>query len=260
MKARLCLFLQIIISMVMFSSFAEENNVEVAEVYSEKNKLAENVQMWNSNPKWNFCLGLSIENGTDYSINQVGMDFMSNLDMKVFDFSIGCKVLNQVADLTVKTVYWPCFYNCFYAGVGNIVHSQFYSHEYLEIDLLSGLFLKYDAKKVFSAELDFCYHLKSACIYEIKNEIPWIKNHSIAFHAGVGVNVTKFFALTFDFSSYSEYRYFLFFAPDFKLGLKFHADNNWSAGLDVECQYIDLFTLSANFNSFTARAYICLSI
>lgn len=218
------------------------------------------VVFWTPETNWSITTALSIEDGTDYVLDQVGFDLTTELNMSQFDVSWGCKIFGQSADLTARFVYWPTFWGCFNAGAGTTFHSQFYTHEYCELDLLNGIYLKYDAHKVFSAQLDFLHHFKSACIYEIRESVPWLNNHSIALHAGCGVNLKDRVRLTFDFASYSYYRYFLFFAPDFKLGSSFRIDDHWTLGAETETQFIDLFTLSANFNSFSARVWCKYSI
>lgn len=249
-------FIAIVFFHLSFTAWTLESQ---AESRSESEQVPR-VVFWTCDPQWSITAALSIEDGTDYNLDMVGFDLTTDVDMAQFDVSWGCKFFGQSADLTARLIYWPTFWGCFNAGVGTTFHSQFYTQEYCELDLLTGIYLKYDAHKIFSAQVDFSHHFKAARIYEIQDSLPWLKNDSIALHAGIAVNLKDRVHITFDFASYSYYRYFLFFAPDFKLGSSLKIDDHWFFGTEAELQYIDLFTLSANFNSFAARAWFKYSI
>ena len=58
------------------------------------------------------------------------------------------------------------------------------------------------------------------------------------------------------FSSYSYYRYMLWFAPDLRFGASYKISSLLKIGTEIELQYIDMFTLSANCNSIDVRGFL----
>ena len=59
-------------------------------------------------------------------------------------------------------------------------------------------------------------------------------------------------------ASYTYYRYTLYFSPDLKLGGEYRFSDWLSLGNEWDFQYIDMFTLSANYNGFENRFFVKL--
>lgn len=219
--------------------------------------FAEKVNFFSKDYSLSFQNGLSLENGSDFAPVTQSVDFSSYLDYHELFFSSGFKILPESMDFTTKAIYWPTLFNHFNTGVGTIFHLQDYHDTFLELDFLNGIFFKYDSLKVFSVSANFLHLYKAAKIYNLPKKYQWIvNNNNMALDVNFNFQITNSWNLYLDFASYSYYRYMLFFAPDIKLGANFHFSKTFVIGTEIEGQYIDMFTLSANLNSFSIRSYL----
>ena len=222
--------------------------------------FSEKVNFFTKKPAYICTNGISFENGTDFAPLTQSVDFYGEMDFTELDLSLGAKFHPDSYDITTKAVYWPTLFNHFNAGIGSILHFTETYDIYSEIDFLSGLFFKYHTNKLFDISFNMLVFEKASHIYAIDDSIYWLTNNNMALGLETNFYISKIWRLYFDFSSYSYYRYMLFFAPDFKLGVIYNLSKNFALGTEFEAQYIDMFTLSANFNSATFRSYIQMEL
>lgn len=216
---------------------------------------AQTVNFFTPEMDWSITSGLGFENGSDFAPLTTSVDISAELNMKEFYANFGNKFQPSQIDLTAEAVYWPTFWDCFNAGAGSIFHIVHYSKLFVEADILTGIYLGYHTPKKLDCMLNFLYHRKIARIYEIQDDVPWICNNSIAFKTLVNYRPVENLTLNLTISSYSPYRYMLFLAPDFSLSAEYRFFELFSAGAQLELQYIDMFTLSSNLNSIDVRIF-----
>lgn len=216
---------------------------------------AEVVIFFTPKMRWSITNGLSLENGADFAPLTSAVDLSVDLDMQEIRSNAGIFVQPSQVDFSTEIIYWPTFFNCFNAGVGSIFHFVHCNDIFVEFDYLSGVYLSYHTPKKFDCMLNFLYHGKAARIFAIQDDVPWLKNSSIAFRTEFNFRPVSQLNLNLSVSSYSMYRYMLWFAPDFSFSADYKFFDMFAVGGQIEIQYIDMFTLSSNLNSIDLRIY-----
>lgn len=204
---------------------------------------------------WSVTNGLALENGADFAPMTTAVDISADLNMREIQANAGFLLQPSQVDFSTEVVYWPTFFNCFNAGVGTILHFVSCHDIFTEVDFLSGVYLSYHTPKKFDCMLNFLYHGKSVRIFAIEDDVPELKNSSIALKTEFNFRPIKPLNLCLSVSSYSMYRYMLWFAPDFSLSADYKFLDMFAVGGQIEIQYIDMFTLSSNLNSIGIRIY-----
>lgn len=204
---------------------------------------------------WSFVTGLSIENGKDFDTNIAAVDFCAECNMNQLLMNAGMKVQPSQFDFSTEAIYWPEFINCLNVGFGTIFHTNYYHDIYCEIDFLAGVYAKYRTPEKFDCMLNLSLMTKQARIFAIEDKVPWLGNNTIAFRTEFNYRPIDKLDIFLMLGSYTQYRYMLFLAPDFKIGAEYAFLPVFSLGGQVEIQYIDMFTLSSNLNSVDFRIY-----
>ncbi len=216
---------------------------------------AEIVNFFTLQKKWGVTTGLSFENGADFAPLTSAVDISVDLNMQEICANAGIFVQPSQFDFSTEVVYWPTFFNCFNAGAGTILHFVSCNDIFVEFDYLSGGYFSFHTQKKFDCMVNFLYHGKTARIFAIKDDVPWLKNNSIAFKTEFNFRPISQLNLNLSISSYSMYRYMLWFAPDFSFSVDYKFFDMFAIGGQVEIQYIDMLTLSSNLNSVDLRIY-----
>ena len=205
---------------------------------------------------WTLKKGISLENGGDFEPATESVDLSASLDLTELYFSTGFKLMQESSDFTTESIFWPTFFSCLNMGIGTVFHINYMPDNFIETDFLFGFFAKYTPSKRFSVASNMMYMRKTSRIFITDSEFVKISNDNMALALHLLFLPTEKFNIAFDFSSYSYYRYMLFFAPDFRLELSYKLSRLFAIGSEVEVQYIDMFTLSANFNSANFRCFV----
>ena len=216
---------------------------------------AEIVNFFTPKMQWSVTNGLSFENGADFAPLTSAVDISVDLNMQEIRVNAGNLVQPSQVDFSTEFIYWPTFFNCFNAGVGTIFHFVHCNDIFSEFDYLSGAYLSFHTPKKFDCMANFLYHGKAARIFAIKDDVPWLKNNSIAFKTEFNFRPISQLNLNLSVSSYSMYRYMFWFAPDFSFSADYKFFDMFAVGGQIEIQYIDMFTLSSNLNSIDIRIY-----
>ena len=222
--------------------------------------FAEKVNFISSEKSLSLVSGFSFQSNSDFEYSSSASDLSLDLNMTELFASAGCKFQSNQTDFSTEIVYCPTFFDCFNAGAGHIFHVLHYNDLFNEYDFLTGLYLGYHSPKHFDCKLNLMWHAKAVEIFVIKDEVPWIKNSSFACKTEFNFRPVENLKLSLSLSSYSPYRYMLFFAPDLMFSCEYTFGQLISIGNQVEIQYIDMFTLSSNFNSIDYRLYARLAI
>lgn len=218
--------------------------------------FAEIVNFFTPKLNWFVENGIGFQNGNDFTPNTIVMDFYNELNMKEFICSSGIENSQEGFNFTTDAIYWPTFFKYFNLGVGSTFHILVRDKEFTEIDLLSGVFFKYSNLDWIEVQMNCSFFAKFAKIYAIDNSVPWLKNNNIAISIEVKAYPLSLLEVYLSFSSYSYYRYMLWFAPDLRFGASYKISSLLKIGTEIELQYIDMFTLSANCNSIDVRGFL----
>ena len=207
-----------------------------------------------------FQNGLTLESGTDGKPQHLGPDFSITFDQKEILIFGGMRFFQESFDLTQEWIYWPTFFENHQLGTGAIFHYYDMYRLFREFDFLPGLYYRYDNHRWFKFTGSLLYFRKDAYIDFSGENAIHIGNNNLAAKFSFEIRPVNKFQISLDFSSYSLYRYMLFFAPDLNLKFSLNLSKNFTTGLEFDVQYVDLFTLSANFNCISFRTFVSMEI
>lgn len=222
--------------------------------------FSKNVTFISKDYKLGFTGGIGIEGGSDFAPRAVGLDLSSVFDQKELIVKAGIQVFPETLDITHEINYCPTLFKYFNVGTGIILHYRNGFDSFSEIDFLTGLFFKYDSLKKIDASFSILYMRKSTAIKTNDGHLPWFGDNDMALKFGFGYRPIDRVSIEFTLSSYSFYRYMLFFAPDFEIKVSVRILPKLSAGAELGMQYVDMFTLSANMNSARFRTFLTMEI
>lgn len=219
---------------------------------------AQNINFFTSKIEKTLTGGLTFRHLSDFSMENAAADICFSADMKELSFNSGFKLQSGIFDFTTQARYAPTIARHFNVGVMSTFHINVYSDIFSEIDFLTGLYLKYDTLKHFKISSGIFYFYKEARIFSIADKIPRIYNHNLAKYIEFCFAPIQNLSLYMNIASYTYYRYTLYFSPDLKLGGEYRFSDWLSLGNEWDFQYIDMFTLSANYNGFENRFFVKL--
>lgn len=204
--------------------------------------------------------GVTFETDKSLNLDSVPVNFSAQFDMTQFSIFAGFQVQPSIFDFTTYLCYAPTFFNHLSAGFKSLYHFKRYSAEYFENDFLEAFYLKYRINKYVAFDSDFAFHIKVTNIYSIEESLPWIKNYSFAFNFETLFNPIENLTIKSGVSSYTLYRYNLFFAPNYWLSAEYKFANLVSIGSKALVEYVDMYTLSANRRLFDFDVYVKLEL
>jgi hypothetical protein len=199
--------------------------------------------------------GFLIENGTGFEPYRTAGECICTVTMPELSYSAGMKFSSLSYDFTTDAVYWPLFLNRVNIGIGAKYHFLSYADSFCEHDIIAGGAFRYTDRRTFTMTADIDYFCKISQIYAIKKTIPYLVNNSIAVNTKWNWMIGNTFDFYFSLSSYSYFRYYLFWAPDFMTGCCYYFPNGIGTGAEIDIQYIDMLTLSAYFDSIEIRFF-----
>ncbi len=203
-----------------------------------------------------FQNGMNIETGTAEEPFSYASDFLFQIERKSFSASTGIKMSGEALHSTLTAEFLPEITQRLSFGPAMTVHYQNYYRYFSEFDFLAGMVFRHDTRHHFSTRLSVMYLRKGAKIKIDDGRLPWLYNNNMAMGFSVEVRPCSIITLNLDLASYSYYRYMLFLAPDISLKISLRATENFSVGIQSEIQYVDMFTLSANFNWIGLRTFV----
>ena len=229
-------------------------------IISQLNVHAQKVNWFTAEPDFSLTCGATVEAAKDVSPRNILTDFSAALDMKELNCFAGFQVQTSVMDFTTSVAYAPTFFDRINMGPKLIFHVQHYDDVYCELDFLGGATLKYALGRKTSLGFDAFFHKKAAHIFSISDSVSLLVNDSIAFATYINFKPVSRLAVNFTVSSFSDYRYMLFLAPDFRLSAEYGLTKTFKLGAEAEIQYIDMFTLSSNLNVADFRLFCNLRL
>ncbi len=218
---------------------------------------AQNVSFFSREMRWSFESGARLEFAGDLSPDAVSGDFSAALDMRELYAKSGFRFRPESLDFTTEIAYGPTFWGRLNVGADMIFHVLAYYDEFTELDFLPGLCVSYTDSRV-TARAKGMYFRKAASIRAIRGSVPWLTNDGAATEHYIEVRPFDRWAFYFRFASYTFYRFMDWFCPDFMLGARARITETLTAGAEIDAQYIDMFVLSANLDSVSARLFVRL--
>lgn len=218
--------------------------------------FAEVVNFFTPDFSWKIENGISLQNGNDFSSNTIAMDFYNELNMNELILSSGIENSQEGFHFTTEAVYWPTIFRYFNVGVGSSFHVYVRDKEFVEIDLLSGIFIRYSNLDWFEFKGNCSFFEKLSKIYAIEDSVPWLENKNLALSMEFNFTPYDWLEAYLEIGSYEYYRYMLWFAPNVRIGFSIKVSPLIKIGSEIDFQYIDMFTLSSNCNSIDVRGFL----
>ena len=223
--------------------------------YSEETELDEKTKVpavnWiSTNPEWSLTLSATASNYQNFSIYTLSGGATIQMDMNEIVGRTGFDFSPKEINCTVETVYAPTFFGKLNAGLILINHFNWYYQSYYEYDFLPGLYISYSPVDWFNLKFTGLFQLKKTHIWELEGtSCSWFDSHCPAFSLETNFHPLDWLYIDFSLSSYDMYRYFLFFAPIVRLGFGYQCNEHLTLSISAKAQFVDFFTLSANFNN-----------
>lgn len=192
------------------------------------------------------------KNYSNFRLVTLSTAITQQTDMKELFVSTGIESLYNQLNFTSDIYYAPTFWNCLNAGAHLINHFTWNYTDYFEYDFLPGIYLSYKPAAWFYMTGSAFFQLKSSYIFDIYPSAGTIISTCPAFSVIFGFLPQEDLEIKISISSYDYFRYYLFFAPEYKLEAVYKATKHLSIFLSGDVQFVDFFTLSANFSSLTA--------
>lgn len=175
------------------------------------------------------------------------------MDMNELGAKTGVDFSPDQINFTLQANYAPTLFDVLNVGAILINHFSWSYYNYYEFDFLTGLYVKYNPVNWFELNFTGLYQLKCTRIFDLADtSCPEFRSNCPAFSLGFAFYPLDWFSATLSVSSYEFYRYYIFLAPITSLKLSFKCNENLTMNVLGEIQFVDFFTLSANFNSLSA--------
>lgn len=218
-------------------------------------KLAPPGCNWFSDSKvWSLSVFGDSVNYKDFEHFQFGTGISGMLDMTELKTKIGIYLENHKIHGTAQLSYGPTLFSRLNPGVLLQNHFCRDSSYYFDYDLLIGPFVEYKPNTFFKLNCTLMFQQKFSFIENLPSSQKLVYNCCPAFNLDFSFYPLDRIFIDLTFSSYTFYRYFLFFAPDTRLALDFSPDKNLTLEVAAEVQAVDFFTLSANLNKLVFSA------
>jgi len=172
--------------------------------------------------------------------------------MKELQMKNGLEFYHTGFNLTNDITYAPTLFNVWNLGIRTINHFNWTYKTYLEDDFLIGGYTKYQPLPCLYISASVLYQIKSTNIYELRDSRKNLISTCPAVETVIDYNPLDWLDFTLSISSFTFTKYNLFFAPNTRLNIEFKVNPFLYIGIGGEVQFVDFFTLSANFNRFSS--------
>lgn len=203
-------------------------------------------------PDWTLAVRGKVNNYHNFTLYTLSAAVTTQMDMRELKVKTGFDFGLRHLSYTFNAVYAPTFFKKFNAGVALINHVDFDYDNYVEFDFLPGFYFAYKPIERFNFNISYYYHLKNSTIFAISDSCPFVRSNAMAFDISFNGQPLDWLWISFSISSFSFYKYYLFLSPNLRLSFNFKTNDHFYIQTTAEIQFIDFFTLSANFNSLSA--------
>lgn len=191
-------------------------------------------------------------NHKNFNAYKLGTFGQIEVDMKELYSNSGIYLYKNGFGFGNDIHYAPTFFDVLNLGVRVINHFDLFYKEFYDYNCLFGVYTNYSPFSFLSFSLSILYQVKVSHIFQIQKTKKRLISTCPALDFLVKYMPTDFFTLYFTLSSFTFNKYDLFFAPIFNITGEYELNKNYFISLGGEIQYVDFFTLSANFSRFTA--------
>lgn len=192
---------------------------------------------------------LQAANYHDLFTYTLGVGSIIQADMKEIKADTGFVISYEGVNLTVQGIYAPTVKEIFNPGVILINHFDWDYNDFFEFDFLTGFYLEARPSNKWIFNTTLLYHRKVSAIYAVYKDIKSLISNGMAFELSTTHIPKDGITVNFTLASYNFFRYFLSFSPDFRLSAEFKVNDYLFLGANLEAQFVDFFTLSANCSS-----------
>jgi len=192
------------------------------------------------------------KNYSNFELVTLGTALIQRTDMKELFVATGIESAREQFDITNDTIYAPTFWDVFNVGARLINHFSINYVDFFEYDFLIGLYTAYQPHDWVKLSFSAFYHQKNSFIYDTFKSSGAVISNCQAFNLIFDFYPMDWLTIKASLSSFDFFRYYLFFAPEYKLEFIAKVNDNLKLSFSTDAQFVDFFTLSANFSSLTA--------
>lgn len=205
---------------------------------------------------YSLTAGLSLEKSTEKMGFGGTVDFSADFAELPLFLTYTVSAQDSAYSFAATGLYFPTIAGCSDFGVISTIHTKYKTPTYFDLDLLLGVDFQKQCTEHFFLEAAVMYFFKGSYIFALKNYNPWVNTSFLALLLDFNIFVNPQFDLGFKISSYNRYKYNNFFTPFWTLYSNYELFPNIVVGLEIEAAYVDMFTLSANFQGITLSSFI----
>ena len=258
-KRKLTLILSALV--LCASVFAENPDDEIASVENESRTDCEaesgveadskkSIVNWiSTNPEWSLSFDARVRNYQNFMLYTLSGGATIEMDMNEIYGRTGFDCSMSQVNCTIEAAYAPTLFEKFNLGLILINHFNWYFDSYYEFDFLTGLYFSANPLSWLNIKFTALYQLKATQIFALANtSCSRFDSQCPAFRLEANFYPLDWLEASVSISSYDTYTYFLFFSPIVRLSLGYKCNEHLTLSVSGKAQFVDFFTLSANFN------------
>ncbi len=190
---------------------------------------------------------LNINTMQGFDPSPLSVSAIYDIHSRRFDAEGGLRIGLGDFQLTSQASYRFLRKNKLTLGTGIIYNLNIFYNYSSSHNFLPGFYLTWKPASFYSLNFDIDLFLKIRRIYALKENLPNLLNTTVAFRLKNDFYLPKGINLYFEVSSIEKFRYMILCAPSIIFGGVFSINNSFDIIAEGAIHYIDLFTLSANY-------------
>jgi len=202
-----------------------------------------------------FRYALGRNNGTGFEPFRNTAQFTYTFDIPQVSARTGIQLTSDTFDFTADAIWWFARGSKIRTGIGMLYHYLLYEQISATDDFMAGLCMDFHPFTLFSISMDLDFQYKMDQVFAVKSHTPWLRNYNPAFRFRMTYAFDSGAEIYAETASYEYFRYMLFFAPSFTFGGLYRWKNGMWLGAEIIPRYIDMMTLSADYDCTEIRAY-----
>lgn len=184
------------------------------------------------------------------------VEFAADFDDVLLYLTLTGTMQDSAYGFAADVLFFPQIAGCSDFGVISKVHTKYKDPTFFDLDVMLGLdYQKQCSQKLF-VEAAVMYFYKGSYIFALKDYNPWVNTHFLSLLLDINYFINSQFDFGFKICSFNRYKYNNFFTPFWTLYSNYEFTPAVLLGLEVEAAYVDMFTLSANFQGVTLSSFI----
>lgn len=201
---------------------------------------------------FNTTFGLNTS-GTGFEPYRSQFQQCYDFDSRQMSAFCGVQLAKSCFDFTCNSEFWLLQWSRLRMGPGLRYHLNVFDTIAVSNDFFAGLYLDWRPALWFGFSANTQYFFRGRTIQAIKNAVPFLVNHSIAFGMQFTAYLPYQFSLYLQFNSYEQFRYNVLCAPSLIVGVRYQSPFHVILSAEFAARYIDIFTLSGRFDNSELR-------